>query len=315
MGWGQDYHLSNYGNMPMLINPAQAGSFLGNQRVGAVYRDQWSQFTLEPFRTAGLYTDLSIDFGLTDGDWLAFGVQVYGDQSGKLGYQYNTATTSLAYHFAFNGDETKTLKIGLQYGGSQRKLDLTNARFEDELSGITNSSNDRNLFNDFNEISQDLGIGLSFRTSNKGGDVIQFGGSVQHLLQAKFAENRIPIRLNVETQALFQFSNTVWFKPSVYTSLMAEAKDISILLAFPFRLDKKSPYMFSPGLGYRVGDALILSLGIDYKQWTFNVAYDVTVSSARAYNASRGGFELGLSRVFSHFKKPEVTPVLLCPRL
>ncbi len=312
---GQDYHLSNYGNMPLLINPAQAGSFLGNQRVGMVYRDQWSQFTTEPFMTAGLYTDLSLDVGLTEGDWLAVAVQVYADQSGGLGYQYHAAISNLSYHYALNGNHSKSLKIGVQYGMSQRKLDLSNATFGDELIGSTANSNDRNLFNNFNEIAQGLGVGLSYSTSNRGGDALQFGASVQNLLQPRFQNNRVTLRINAETQALIQIKSNTWLQSRVYASVIDEAYDITILLAMPFRLDKKSPFIFSPGIGYRVGDALITSLGVDYEQWSINIAYDITVSSARAYTRGRGGIEFGIARIFYHYKKPEVTPVLLCPRL
>lgn len=311
----QDYHLSNYGNMPLLINPAQSGSFLGNQRVGSVYRDQWSQFTSEPFRTLGVYTDLSIDFGLTEGDWIAAGVQVYADQSGELGYLYSTAATSFAYHYAMDGNQNRTLTLGVQYGGSQRQVDLSQATFGDELSGSTGSSNDRNLFNNYSEMSQDLGVGISYRKQSKRGEVYSIGASVQHLLSPEFGDNRTPIRYNLETQGLFKVNSNVWMRPGLYGSLMAEAIAVVIFAAVPFRLDKKSPYLWSPGLGYRVGDALIASLGIDYGQWSFSIAYDVTVSSARVYNSSRGGLELGVSRIFTYYKKPEVTPILLCPRL
>lgn len=311
----QDYHLSNYQNNPVLFNPAKTGSFLGHIRVGGVYREQWGQFISSPFQTGSAHADFSFDFGFSEGDWVSGGIQMYGDRSGDLTYQYFFGSSSLAYHLSLNKKQTSVISIGFQYGGNQRQLDLGNVKFGDELSGSTNSSSDRIFLNNFNEMSQDIGVGIQYSNTNKRGTHIVIGTAVQHLFNPRFGNNRVPVRINTEASILAPITKTLWFTGSMYASVMSEANSLVFLLGLPYKIDKKSPYTFTPRLGMRIGDALIVGLGVDYKEWKFNIGYDVTISSARAYNGGRGALEVGLVRTFIIHKKPEVEPIILCPRI
>ena len=42
---GQDLHMSQFFETPLLRNPALAGIFTGDIRLQAVYRDQWNSVT------------------------------------------------------------------------------------------------------------------------------------------------------------------------------------------------------------------------------------------------------------------------------
>ena len=312
----QDYHLSNYNNNPVIFNPAKAGSFLGNIRVGAAYREQWQQFITTPFQTASVNLDTSFDFGFTDGDWVSGGINLYGDRSGDLTYQYYVGSTTLAYHFQIKRKKyTTVLSLGVQYGGNQRRLGLESASFGDELEGLTSTSADRNLLDDYNESNQDLGVGFQMTSRSKKGTTLVIGTSVQHLLQPQFGNNQINVRSNTESSILTPLSKQMWFSASMFASVMQSSHSLVFLFGLPYKTNPKSVYMFTPQLGMRIGDALIVGLGVDYKLWRVNVSYDVTVSSARAYNGGRGGLEIGVQRIFNVYKKPEVTPILLCPRL
>ena len=312
----QDYHLSNYNNNPVIFNPAKAGSFLGNIRVGAAYREQWQQFITTPFQTASVNLDTSFDFGFSDGDWVSGGVNLYGDRSGDLSYQYYIGSTTLAYHLMIERKRhTTVLSLGAQYGGNQRKLGLTSASFGDELAGSTTSSSDRNFLDDYNEANQDLGIGFQMSSRNKKGTTLVIGTAIQHLLQPRFGNNQVNARSNTEASILTPISKQMWFSASMFASIMETAYSLTFLFGLPYKINPKSDFMFTPQLGLRVTDALIVGLGVDYKLWRVNVSYDVTVSSARSYNGGRGALEIGVQRIFNIYKKPEVMPILLCPRL
>ena len=89
--------------------------------------------------------------------------------------------------------------------------------------------------------------------------------------------------------------------------------------------NKKSPTRLNYGLSYRVGDAAILTVGFQYKDWNFAINYDMTLSSAANYNSNNGGPEIGIFKIFTFKKKPKkiTTPnkryklpaKAICPRL
>jgi hypothetical protein len=84
---------------------------------------------------------------------------------------------------------------------------------------------------------------------------------------------------------------------------------------FKLSKDKKKTDMLYFGTGYRIGDALQLMFGLNFKKWDVGIAYDVTVSSASEYNNGRGGFEIGVFRIIEIPQKPTVIPSLICPRM
>ncbi|MCB0636754.1 MAG: type IX secretion system membrane protein PorP/SprF, partial [Lewinella sp.] len=68
------------------------------------------------------------------------------------------------------------------------------------------------------------------------------------------------------------------------------------------------------GLGWRVGDAMQMMFGADYKDLRAAVSYDLNLSSANAITNYQGGFELSAYYIIKVYKKPELTPAILCPR-
>jgi hypothetical protein len=69
------------------------------------------------------------------------------------------------------------------------------------------------------------------------------------------------------------------------------------------------------GLGYRTGDAAKVLVGIDSGQLRAALSYDITLSQARNANSYQGAFEVSAAYIFNIYKKPVVTPKILCPRL
>lgn len=68
------------------------------------------------------------------------------------------------------------------------------------------------------------------------------------------------------------------------------------------------------GLGYRIGDAAEILLGMDFKDVSVALAYDLTLSQVTSIDNNLGGFELGVIYVGKIYKEPKIKPVILCPR-
>ena len=81
-----------------------------------------------------------------------------------------------------------------------------------------------------------------------------------------------------------------------------------------YHLTEKKDVTLNVGVGYRLRDAAKFIVGLDYKQFRAGAAYDLTLSDVRDAASGAGGFELGVSYIAKIFKKPEVKPVIFCPR-
>ena len=68
------------------------------------------------------------------------------------------------------------------------------------------------------------------------------------------------------------------------------------------------------GIGYRLRDATKFIVGMDYGPFKVGAAYDLTISDLRDATSSANGFELAATYVAAIFKKPDVKPVIFCPR-
>jgi len=114
-------------------------------------------------------------------------------------------------------------------------------------------------------------------------------------------------RLDMEMSEKWRFQPTVFFQSS------AGASSISLQTWGARQLKKNLDLRL--GLGYRTGDAAKVMVGFDTDRLRTALAYDITLSQARAVTGFQGAFELGLAYIFNIYKKPEVTPTILCPRL
>jgi len=114
-------------------------------------------------------------------------------------------------------------------------------------------------------------------------------------------------RLDLEMSEKWRFQPTVFLQSTNSTSSIS-------LQAWGSRKLKDNLAM-RMGLGYRTGDAGKVMFGFDTDKLRAALAYDVTLSQARNADSYQGAFELGLAYIFNIYKKPEVDPTILCPRL
>jgi len=113
-------------------------------------------------------------------------------------------------------------------------------------------------------------------------------------------------RLDMEMNDKWRFQPTVFFQNSASVS--------SVSLQTWATRELKKNLDLRLGLGYRTGDAGQILVGFDTDRLRAALSYDLTLSQARMTSA-RGDFELGLAYVFNIYKKPTVTPTILCPDL
>lgn len=350
----QDTHFSLHNYAPLWLNPANTGSFSGSIRAGGVHRGQWFGIngiqTTNLYADAPLafgfrkqdwvgvgfnfVTDDAGEFDITStffGLSAAYHLSLDKKRTNilTLGLQYG----STSYGISPDKVLAQQATFGTDIGGLEGSADP-------ELVGMGggqepgNNNNDEN-FNDLN-----AGLKLKMLLDKKTGNTFEAGVSLLHLNRSRrntLAENQTIIdtmpgvptppitsgdpedrrrlgtvhahaRLDLEMSDKWRFQPTAFYQRSAGTS--------SLSLQTWGARELKKDLDLRLGLGYRTGDAAKVMIGFDTDRLRTALAYDITLSQSRNVSSSfQGAFELGLAYIFNIYKKPEVVPTILCPRL
>ncbi len=325
---GQDIHWSLYQMSPLTLNPALTGAYNGTVRVGGIYRDQARSVVTNAYTTPSFYVDAPI-LNVGKKDWIGVGGMIYNDEAGAGALSTTGAYLSASYHKALNKKGTSLISFGLQGGMMQRRIDLTNLKFEDELFGATTPSPNRNNISD-NVSSFDMNAGVTISSQvNKQTD-LTIGISLYHILKPKYGliginESATGVRADSTTiklprkfqlHGIFNFDlNKKWtLSPGFLYNQIGPANEFQVQTMLGYVLNKKKNTVFRFGPGYRIGDAAQFLLGLDMKDLRVAASYDMTLSALSDINSGVGGFEIAASYIIKIFKAPTVKPVIFCPR-
>lgn len=337
--FGQDEHFTRYDFTPTFFNPANTGNFYGSFRVGVLYREQARLFyeaqdvnpntqttgTSSNYTTPTLFLDANFGLGFSAGDWTSFGLTMVSDKAGDGDLSNSSYLLNAAYHWSLDKNRKNILTFGAQYGRNTTSLDPMNYQTEswfqtnylDPLQFQPNGNMD-----DISFSNSDVNAGITLVSNIGETNRLEIGVAAGHLIPSKFTfqsdsvgrtENVIDTRINGHIQYRFLASDGIALEPVLYFSSMGGATNIQAQVNSAIRLNEKTA--LTAGLGYRVGDAAQLLLGMNYGLWKVGIGYDHTLSGANEANNGLGAFELGISKIIYWNKKPKIDPILLCPRL
>lgn len=343
--FGQDEHFTRYDFTPTFFNPANTGNFYGSFRVGVLYREQARAFfkaqdvqsTTETnavgstYTTPTLFLDANFGLGFSAGDWTSFGLTILSDKSGDGKISNSAYMLNAAYHWSLDKKRKNILTFGAQYGRNAMSIDPNDFQTETwfktgELdpivfqTGVNSPPFDPDNVMDFSFSDVNAGVTLVSKVGKT--NRFEMGVAFGHLLPSEFSftnsligkvENEIAMRINGHVQYKFLVSDGIALEPVLYFSSMGGATNTQAQINSAFRLNENTA--FTAGLGYRLGDAAQLLLGMNFGLWKVGIGYDHTLSGAADANSGLGAFELGISKIIYWNKKPKIDPVLLCPRL
>ncbi len=319
----QDLHFTQYNLAPLSFNPAMTGGFYGSIRVGGMYRDQWGS----AFKTPAFFIDSPILKGFRKQDWIGVGMFAFQDQGTAeyFPFQSTDASTtgmiltggllsSAAYHLALDKNRNTVIAVGIQGGTLSKRVDGM-FTFEDALlsNGGTleqlPSKEDPNTY-------LDISGGLTITGKTSGQSYYRLGFSILHISRPRAnvltagQSNRLPMKMVGYASYYADINEKLIFTPSIFVQSLAPAREVAVQAMAGYKLPKESTVLRA-GLGYRVGDALQLLFGVDYKDLRVGASYDVTVSGLSSPN---NAFELGVSYIARIYKRPKVDPIIFCPR-
>ncbi len=322
----QDIHFTLFNMSPLTMNPALTGSYEGTFRVGGIYRDQYRSVTSSRFfSTPSFFADAPI-LMIKKKHWLGAGVMAFQDKAGLGDLETNTFQISAAIHLVLDKKSQNVLTVGFQGGQVNRKLqgDFT---YEEDLNGTLapgQRSLDFDQFRDANTDYFDLNAGVLLKSQINKQTNFRLGVSLRHLTSPNYNFDRsnsnvdgsdIKKRIIAHGDLNYQVNEKWSISPTFYFSNLSPANQFQLQGWAGYLLRPEEQIKLNFGLGYRVGDAAELLLGMDYKDLKVALSYDITLSSLNNATNYRGGFELAAYYTFKIYKKPEVKPVILCPHL
>ena len=298
---GQDLHFSQFYNNPLLTNPANTGFIPdADYRLGASYRNQFSNIMASPYKTMSIYGDAQVLRNKFENGWMGLGGVILRDEAGSGSLVSTKIYGSIAYHQMLG--ESSLLTAGFNLGWANKRIDQSKLTFPDQFDGKFFDGNlptAAQLQN--NSISYfDMQVGLNYAYFPTELIYINVGYSIQHVNQPKetfFAgngDNIIPMRHIGFLNGIFKLNDQVIINPTSYYTIQAKSNELLFGLNAAYNLSGDGSKQIIAGAYYRWGDAVIPTIGLEINNFRFTFSYDVTTSSLQNFNNSMGASEFNL---------------------
>ena len=312
----QDVHFSQFVQTPQLINPAAAGSFIGNFRGILNYKTQWSAFG-SPYKTYAASFDMPIAKGKGKKAYLGLGGNFYKDVAGDANFGNFLGGVSLAGILPIS--DYHNFSVGINVGLGQYSAELSSLtwgnQFDGEKFDTKINSNEVNKLN--SKMYADVGAGLyyEFKSTSTfflGSDLKSFnlGIAAYHINQPKHeflgvTEDALKMKIIGQFSGTFDISNSkVALVPSMFYAKQLKYQEITAGMLIKLRFGEETKYTglfkqsaFYFGAHYRLKDAIIPQVYFEFLDYMIGVSYDYNISSLSDASHGNGGFEISLKYV------------------
>ena len=307
----QDLHHSQFWMNPIAVNPASAGFFNGDVRGGTYYRNQWLSVTV-PYQTFGLWADAPLLKRMVQQEIIGGGLYMDMDRAGDAKYSTLQANGCLSYSKALNKRNNHFLTVGFSMGFAQKQFQPSELMHDDQYldgkydPGVPTLENYPSTAFSY----ADVGGGAQWFYQHRSGVIFQAGFSALHL-------NRPPqsllkdetVRLPAKYTGLFHLQlpmggENCYLQPSLYLCRQDVYAEImaGMIGSYAFSYDRvRGGTSLIGGVDYRLGDAVYIVAGGEWRHFQLLVSYDFNVSSLSRASHGRGGVEVNLQYVY---KKP-----------
>ncbi len=296
---GQDLHLSQFTETPLLRNPALAGIFEGDVRVQAVYRDQWNSVTAG-YRTGSLSGEYKTAVGKGN-DFMTFGMQLFYDRAGSVSFTQTKILPALNFHKSISNEKNAYLSLGFMGGWVQHSIDLSKMTTNSQFEGMGLGEN----ITDPTYSYLDGSVGMSLNSTFKENpDNNYYIGAAYHHFNRP--QNSFYRDKQIELNPKWVYSAGIKFGVNEYTYVTVQG-DYSrqgsfretifgAMYGLKIGADPELPdYAIHFGTFIRWNDALIPVVKLDYHPFAVSFSYDANISKLKPSSHGRGGFEIAIS--------------------
>jgi type IX secretion system PorP/SprF family membrane protein len=301
---GQDLHFSQWFNSPLTTNPANTGFIPdADYRLGANYREQWSQVMSVPYRTMSIWGDAQVFRDKIENGWLGLGGVLLRDDAGSGILTSTEAYGSVAYHQMVG--YASLITAGFNTGWVNKRINTTSLKFPDQFDGqFFDSQLPTSVVIDqpnINYFDMQVGMNYAYFPTNK--MYLNGGFSVQHINRPRESffstdpagfDSRISPRYIGFVNGSFKVNEQVILNPMAYYTYMAGSSESVLGLNAQYDLQDNGDQQVIGGLYYRAGDAVIPMIGFVWKNIKLTFTYDVTTSAIKNYDGGFGAWEFAL---------------------
>lgn len=302
----QDIHFSQFYESTILRNPALTGIFADDYKVSIQYRNQWSAIS-KPFVTGQLSFEAKIPVNAESRDFFSAGVLAFYDKAGSIDMKTLSVYPSISFNKSLGTERTSLLSVGFTGGYLQRSFDPSKMTTDNQYQngafdpyGSTGESINKSRINYW-----DVGAGVSFSSgAGENSELSYFvGASGYHFSRPRtsFFNNeliRLQMRWNVNAGVTYRIDETWGFMLQGNYSTQGKYQELIAggLINWKRPTERRSEpiFVFYMGAFYRLNDALIPVVKLDYMRYSFAFSYDLNTSGLRAATNMRGGYELSV---------------------
>ncbi len=311
--FSQDIHFSQFYNAPTLLNPALAGVFDGHLRFSANYRSQWQSVPVD-YRTMSAAFDSKLQHSLLgENGQLGYGLLFNNDVAGNANLGMSKIGGSLSYLRPLSNEISAS--IGIQLAVGQRSLNPDKLTYEEQWNGdvFDPNTNHTEAFAQTSKFIGSFATGLNLHWAADGTrNKIDLGGSLFHINEPNtsfFGEPmvQLPRKFNGYLLSNFELQPKLDFRANLLFTKQAAYKETVLHAALRYHLStelsKELQVQF--GVAYRIGDALIPTSEIQYRNWAVGFSYDINTSPFKVATNRRGGPEIFVQYILKKIEPPK----------
>ncbi len=296
----QDLHFSHFNKNPLYVNPALSGKFNGRYKVMAISRNQWSTVTT-PYRSFGAVLESSSIGGKSP---IGSAISLYRDVAGDSRFTTTKADVGVSYTLPVNYNRSAVVTFGIQAGLHHYGLDYSKLQFDNqyvEESGFNPSLPTNESFATDNILAPSGSAGISF-IKEQPNYVVVVGAGAYNLFQSDLALYRQGlstatqnIRMNYYGSLEYLYNDFVLI-PSVLFTQSSVLNETILSLQARYQKDPYFPEITVGGM-YRLGDAIIGTIGLAMSPWEVGFSYDFNTSTLARASRGYGAVEVFISYI------------------
>jgi len=315
LGFGQDFHFSQFSETPLLLNPAMTGAFDGILRGHMYFRNQWAK-VINPYETFGASCDARLYDKKHKNGFMALGISFMKDKTGKSEMATTQALVSVAYHQRVQ--KYSFLSAGLQGGFTQKTISYKGLAWDNQYDPAIQGfdpdlpTGENILLDGFSYTDVAGGILYhfdSYEISNPAFNYVNLktGISFYHFVKndksfTQLYNNPMYPKLVVHGKSILGiYRSSFSIIPALMCEFQGPNREIVIGTGLKKSFVQKSRYRsvsnetaLTVGYFVRTRDAFVPYVSLDFAGFTLGISYDANFSDLKKATKKLGGFEINI---------------------
>lgn len=319
----QDINSSQFYALPSNVNPAFTGFFNNDYYVAAAYKNQWSSVSA-PFQTVGATGQVSLLKNKRPNSIVGVGVDIIHDRAGSTSFNTSLFNLNVSYLQVLDVKRQHIIGVGFQNSLVMRRFDLSKATFGNQFNGYDGFDQGINPGEsglNTKQLDYNLGIGGLYTYSPKEHNNVYVSFSAFNLTRPNVSfydnnEHRLYTRFTAFAGGEVSLKGSWSLLPSAIFQKQGPSMEIMVgsFARYGLVRNRKEMLGINFGVWYRVNDAVVPAVKVEYKGFNITVNYDINVSKLTKVSRFNGSGEISISYsglLFKEHKKP--TKPIFCP--